>query len=192
MNKRYATRERGVVLVVALILLVIMTLLTLSGVRMAAFDERMSANTYDRGLAFQAAEAALRAGEAVALAQSKASPLNSGFKLAGLVYGGYTDADGSCATSPCQNGLCSIPDKDCTARWLDSSFAGWVDCACGLTSLATTPQYFVEFLGANFPCNVDTPGSGAQDCKRYRVTARSDDGTSGRSMVILQSIYAAE
>ena len=186
-------RQKGVALIVALILLVVMTLLGLSGVRMVAFEERMTSNSYDRGLAFEGAEAALRAGEAAAQTQADAGPLNSGFVLLGLVYGDYNDANSTCGNSPCQNGLCSIPDKDCTVRWFDNSFTGWVNASgLSLTSLASTPQYIVEFLGANFPCNVENPDTGAQDCNRYRVTARSHDGTSARSMVILQSIYATE
>ena len=94
---------------------------------------------------------------------------------------------------PASSGLCSQPDKDCTERWRDSSFTGWVDASgLGLTSLALTPQYIVEFLGGNFPCDIDNPDTGAQDCNRYRITARSHDGSSDRAMVTLQSIYATD
>ncbi len=180
--------QSGAALIVALILLVIMTLLGLSSVRTVALEERMTANTYDRSLSFQAAEAGLRAGELAAQAQADAIPPNSGFDS----FGVYVDANDSCVASPCQNGLCSTPDKDCPARWLDPNFAGWVNAAgLGLGTLSTTPQYIVELLGDNFPCNIDDPTTGAQDCNRYRVTARSHGG-GDRAMVILQSIYATE
>ncbi|MDO9596652.1 MAG: PilX N-terminal domain-containing pilus assembly protein [Azoarcus sp.] len=181
-------RQAGAALIVALILLVVMTLLGLSSVRTVSQGERMTSNTFDRSLGFQGAEAALRAGEAVADAQSKTIPPNAGFDSSGL----YVDVGATCEASPCQNGLCSQPDKDCTARWLDSGFNGWANAAgLGLTALAATPQYIVEYLGGNFPCNVDDPGIGAQNCKRYRVSARSHGG-GDRAMVILQSIYATE
>lgn len=181
--------ERGVALVVALILLIVVTLLGLSSVRGVAMEERMTANAYDREIAFQATEAALRAGEAAALAQSQTAPPNSGFNSGGI----YTDANDNCAPSPCQNGLCSQPDKDCAARWLDDAFNGWTDASnLGLGSLATTPQYIVEYLGGDFPCDIENPSAGATDCKRYRITARSRNGNGDRAMVILQSIYATE
>ena len=77
-------KQHGVALAIALILLVIMTLLGLSGVRTVGLEEKMASNTYDRSLAFQAAEAALRAGEDAAQAQSLVN--NAGFPV-------YVDAD---------------------------------------------------------------------------------------------------
>ena len=179
--------QGGAALIVALILLVVMTLLSLSGVRTVAMGERMTANTYDRTLAFQAAEAALRFGETKAQEQADAVPPNKDFSAAGV----YSDADSACATSPCTNGLCSQPDKDCTDRWRDGAFTGWVNASgLGLTSLVTTPpQYFVEYLGATYPCDVENPGTGAL-CKRYRITARSN--AADRALIVLQSIYATE
>lgn len=182
-------QQSGAALIVALILLVIMTLLGLSSVRTVALEERMTANTYDRSLAFQAAEAGLRAGEIVAQAQANSG--NAGFNNGGL----YSDTDATCpdpaSASPCQNGLCSIPDKDCPVRWEIPDPGVWEDATgLGLGALATTPQYIVEFLGANFPCRIEDPST--MGCKRYRVTSRSNDGTEGRAMVILQSVYAAD
>lgn len=189
MNRQSSRRRcAGVALVVSLILLVVLTLLGLSSVRTVALEERITANTFDRSLAFQAAEAALRAGEIAAQAQADSVPPNAGFDSGGE----YSDSNNQCGNSPCQNGLCSIPDKDCPARWVDGNFNGWVNAAgLGLGALATTPQYIVEYLGNTFPCNIDDPEAGAPNCRRYRVTARSHSG-GDRAMVILQSIYATE
>ena len=177
--------QRGAVLVVGLLLLMVMTVLGISSMKTVTLEERMSANAYDRSLAFQAAEAALRVGEQVALAQSQNN--NSDFVNGGL----YDDANTKCGASPCKNGLCSQPDKDCNPpRWLDSNFNGWADATTTLSlgNLAGTSQYFVEFLGANFPCNINDPTTN-RNCKRYRITARSV-ATDGRAMVMLQSVYA--
>ena len=57
--------QRGVSLVVVLILLLIMTLLGLAVLRSTLLEERMSANLYDRSLGFQSAEAVLREAESV-------------------------------------------------------------------------------------------------------------------------------
>ena len=147
----------------------------------------MAGNGYDRQLALQAAEVALRIGEGVAETQSKLAPPNSGFPA-------YSDADDNCPTGAinnCTSGLCPAPDKDCAPRWEAASFTGWANASVSLGTLAgTAPQYFVEFLGGTFPCH---PGStpDPMNCKRYRVTARSNPGT-GRAAVVLQSIYATD
>ncbi|MBA4215502.1 MAG: hypothetical protein C0449_20740 [Polaromonas sp.] len=56
-------RQSGAVLVIGLILLVVLTLLGVQGMRTNVAQERMAFNVRERNLAFQAAEAALRAGE---------------------------------------------------------------------------------------------------------------------------------
>src|SRR5690606_11716476 len=63
---RAPQQQRGVALIVVLILLLIMTLLGLASLRGTLLEERMTANMFDRSLGFQAAEAALRQGEVVA------------------------------------------------------------------------------------------------------------------------------
>lgn len=57
-------REHGSALAVALIFLLLMTLLGVSAMRGSNMQERMAGNLRDRNMAFQAAEAALRGGEA--------------------------------------------------------------------------------------------------------------------------------
>ena len=58
-------RQRGMALIVALILLLTMTLLGVTAMRSTTQGERMAGNFRDRNLAFQAAEAALREGEEI-------------------------------------------------------------------------------------------------------------------------------
>jgi type IV pilus assembly protein PilX len=180
-------RTRGFALIIALIMLLILTILGVLAVRVVALEEKMAGNVYDRDLALQAAEAALRVGEAVAETQSKSSTPNSGFPS-------YTDADDACpsgAINNCVGGLCSKPDKDCPERWQRSDFTGWVDASVALGSLAgNAPQYYVEHLGSDFPCN-DGGASDPKNCNRYRITARSNPG-SGRATVMLQSVYATD
>lgn len=59
--------ECGAVLLVSLVMLLLLTLIGLAGMRMVQLEERMAGNLRDRQMAFQAAEAALRAGEQAAL-----------------------------------------------------------------------------------------------------------------------------
>jgi type IV pilus assembly protein PilX len=188
--ERPLTHQTGAALIVALVLLVLVTLLGVAGLRTVSLEEKMAGGTYDRSIAFQAAEAALRAGEAVAGAQAHTSPPNSGFPT-------YTDESegSSCpsnAINNCVNGLCPTPDKDCPPRWQDAGFTGWTNAAnaANVSSLAGTPQYFVEYLGNTFPCGGSPDPN---NCKRYRITARSDPTLGdGRAAVVLQSIYATD
>lgn len=55
--------SRGVALPVALLLLLMITLMAVAGLRDTALQEHMSGNLYSRGLAFHAAESALRDAE---------------------------------------------------------------------------------------------------------------------------------
>ncbi len=204
MNLRTPTlpsQQLGVALVISLILLIVITLLGLSSIRTIVLEEKMASNAYDRSLAFQAAEAGLRAGEAIAEAQSKLGNPNQGFPA-------YTDADNSCPSAPsdainkCIAGLCATPDKDCPNRWTVASF-DWNNSAAPAGGLnldanaGAAPRYFVEYLGNQFSCDPDDPnacsgGAGAIgcNCMRYRVTARSQPSGNDRATVMLQTIYA--
>ena len=181
--------ERGVVLLVALVMLLLVTVLGLASVRMLTLEERMAANSFDRNLAFQAAESALREGEALAELQLQAANgPNAGIPSLAMVCNNLNN--GACA-----GGLCSPPHGDCTAaRWEDSAFAGWRNASAASSPLAAgRPQFFVEHLGSTFPCDPQNPTQGPT-CARYRITARSHDPASaaakGRANVVLQSIYA--
>lgn len=73
-HRRGATRapQRGVALVVILMLLLVVTLLGLAGIRGALLQERMAANAFARAQAFQAAEAVLREAETAVKAKWEA------------------------------------------------------------------------------------------------------------------------
>ncbi len=55
--------QTGASLIVSLMLLIVLTLLGLSGMQSTIMQERMSSNVRDKGMAFQAAESAIRGGE---------------------------------------------------------------------------------------------------------------------------------
>lgn len=94
------TRQRGNTLLVVLVLLLVMTLLALASLRIGNLEERMTANLFDRGLAFQATEAALREGEA--LARSSSTPPAAG--------------------SDCVNGLCGKPQSVLSEQQITALF----------------------------------------------------------------------
>ncbi len=60
---RRSCRQKGVVLIVALMFILVMSIVGVTAMQSTIMQERMAGNARDRNLAFQAAEAALRAGE---------------------------------------------------------------------------------------------------------------------------------
>jgi type IV pilus assembly protein PilX len=59
-----AQHQSGAVLIVSLIMLLLLTLIGVTGSQVTGLEEKMAGNSRDYNLAFQAAESALRAGEA--------------------------------------------------------------------------------------------------------------------------------
>lgn len=173
-------RQRGVVLAVVLILLLVMTLLGLASLRGTLMEERMSASQFDRSLGFHAAEAALR--EAETLATSKPSLPSSG----------------------CSNGICARPDAAVAAdrqRWLNADFWGddsgnWRQATVEVGDLVARPRYIVELMddAVADPSSCTTGGDVSLEAgctmqsSRYRITVRSQQD--GRAEVMLQSIYS--
>jgi type IV pilus assembly protein PilX len=170
MNRPHPSRRQahGFSLIVSLLLLVVVTLVALAGMRSVALESRMSAANYDRSLALQAAETALREAEARAVAS--------------------TPGD---FTASCTNGFCAQPAPADAARWTNEAFAGWRDAAAEVSANAPTPGAIVEQNG-----NGENEAGCARlipplpNClsPRFRVTSRS--AAVGRASVILQSDVA--
>ncbi len=170
-----SSRQDGVALIIALIILVLMTLVGLTAMRTVTLEERMAANTYDRSLSFQAAESALKEAEDFVALNRPTRPALSG----------------------CLNGLCGAPNPTEVERWQDNAFPippavnGWQTATVVANgAISITPQFIIEYLGDTFPCQPGNPAS-TNDCKRYRITARSAPGPD-RSQVILQSVFATD
>jgi len=151
-RQHYPTKRHqdGVALAIALLLLVVMTMLGLSSVRTITQQEKMAANSFDRSLAYQFAEAALREGEGQARIQAQGANAATGFPRDQYV------SDNACSAASlnrCANGLCSAPDPDCSPRWLNPNFNSWIQFN-GLPQIANangnvlsvTPEYFIALL----------------------------------------------
>lgn len=163
-------RERGVALVIALIMLLVLTVLGTATARMTLLEERMTGNTQDRRVAFQAAEAALREGEDL---------------LEQPVLPEFDGEDG--LYQPAE------PDEDPLWRTVDfasdeaRAYAGLADADGALANAAAS--YFVEELPrvptAGVSLAADAP---VDDLGFYRVTARGT-GMAGTATVTLQTTY---
>lgn len=178
-----AGRQGGVALVVALILLLVATLIGLAASRSTMLQERMSGNTYDRSLAFQRTESALRAAEVAITANWQIATLNG------------VDC------SPASAAQCDIVPADTftgtNANWID--VPGTYDVNNALT--LGIPQYQIHLIGTGTANNTYDTGANANSANYggnsapdnvayYRVTARSSDPTlSGdRAIVVLQTV----
>ena len=186
---RQRSRQRGVALAVALILLVVVTLVGLAAVSGTLIQQKMSANFYDRQLAFQATEAAMRQAALAIQATTTAAP--AGF------YDCSTPASSSTAANTCQ----SNPFTDTNVP--SSNIVTVPNNTNGYTAgsmVAGTTQYIVQYMG-NFPMpapkvkQTSHTSYGAASAKPtadfYRITARSADPTTinGRAYVVLQSVF---
>lgn len=169
-----APAQRGIALVIGLVLLVIVLVLGLASVRLMTNEEKMVGYVYDRTLAFQAAEAALREAEMLV---EEVKPMPASGVCTDFFSGTFSLR------------ACPAPAAADPPRWLDPSFSAWASAtAVGMGTTVVTPQYIVEFLGAAFPCGpspTDTPA-----CRRYRITAKA--GATGRAQAMVQSIYATD
>lgn len=167
--------QRGAVLVVVLVLLTVLTLLGLIGTRVALQQERMGANLYDRSLAFNIAEQALREGE---------GRLRAGTVTVQTAVG-------------CTNGLCGFPNTSAAPVWEQASV--W-DNALDAADVAADEElpvergkYIIEYLANQVPSEecpsaIDVtappcPGTG----NIYRITSLVQQPDGAR--VMLQSIF---
>jgi type IV pilus assembly protein PilX len=185
------SRQQGIALIMAIILLIIATLTGLAGMRNTTLQEKLSANLYDRAIAMQTAEFALAAAEKWLFETGRDTIIGT----ASVVD--CTKADATCPALP--------------ANTFTTATNNWVTVTLPDTFnknlKAGNPQYFIQYLGlknsnavtdtsqsAN-PLQYGASGGGnnslatAQNAT-YRVTVRSSTPTADndRSIVVLTSL----
>ena len=179
-------QQRGAVLVVSLLLLLVMTILALGAAQTTRLQERMSANMRDRDLAFESSEAGLRNGERI---------------IDSLVV----------APTPCTSAPCQVYDRAFlpTAMafqpqtWWDTNAWGYVTTATfdathrtagsgfisGSGMAGADPQFVVEEL-EEVADALSVPPTGPPPSRiYYRITSASQGG-SAQAQVVLQSTFA--
>ncbi|HXG28154.1 MAG TPA: PilX N-terminal domain-containing pilus assembly protein [Nevskiales bacterium] len=176
---RFPRSQSGVILVVGMIVLLVMTLIGLSAARSTLLEERMSGSNTDHNVAFQAAEAALRAGE-----QSLLAPTLPDFDGTGGRYRAreYTDPAQPPYWKQWQGGSES-------SNWAANAIAyGGFGSAPAPLSQASARYYLEEFPLIPGPGESLAADAPVDELRFYRVTARGV-GISGTTSVILQSTY---
>ena len=175
-------QQRGAVLVVSLLLLLVMTVLALGASQTTRLQERMSSNMRDRDLAFESSEAGLRNGERIIDSQVV-------------------------APSPCTSGRCQVYDRTIlpssiafqdqtwwnTNSWsyvTDETFSTTAANAIKGSGMAgADPQFVVEEI-EDVPDSLTVPPSGPPPSRiYYRITSGAQGG-SAQARVVLQSTFA--
>ncbi|PKO33295.1 MAG: hypothetical protein CVU34_13535 [Betaproteobacteria bacterium HGW-Betaproteobacteria-7] len=189
-------RQGGAILFVGLILMVALTMLAFTALRTATMQERMAGNVRDRGIAFQAAESALRAAEkylSVTSAPSSATfngtactakgiyKLNTGvpyFAATNSTFTSGTRWDGSSIDFwneyPWETTNCSFTGSGDHVTFVASGDVGKAGKPIKL------PRYVIE----------EMPVDGNL-LMSYRVTAKGW-GSSANTVVILQATYTSQ
>ncbi len=159
--------QRGAALIVSLLFVLVLALIGVSSTQTASLELKMAANSRDRDLAFQAAEAALMDAENY-LRSTNPLPL----------------FDGS------ETGLVQAAGVDSAPHWSSLDWATESRIYSGtLDGVSEPPRYLIEELppmpmpGGSLQSNVPLTEKGW-----YRITARGS-GTTTTSSVLLQSVY---
>lgn len=164
------SRQKGAVLVVSLLLLLVITLVSVASMQRSVLQERMTANLYERQLAVQQVEAALRSAENWVAAQLPDPRVQI----------------------PANGWFYDVPAPALIDRWLDP-LTEWRAAPVINADMANSAQYFIEYLGEwPSPINPDCASATTiePDClsPTFRITARNIV-TPGTPEVLMQTIW---
>ncbi|MGR9107600.1 MAG: pilus assembly PilX family protein [Gammaproteobacteria bacterium] len=175
------SKQQGAVLAVSLIMLLVLTLVGMTGMQTTSMEEKMSGNGRDYNLALQGAEVALRQAEAA---------------IEKLVT--TTDFDNATAGDGMLAQTEPDPDYFSSDIWYSTngSTIGSVLETGVLSQLySSQPRYIVKYVGEKAPdtnARLNIGGYGDKLAGAavtvFRITARATGGTSD-SQVLLQSHY---
>lgn len=163
-------QQKGAVLIVSLIVLLVLTLISVTAMQTTSLEEKMAGNMRNKNLAFQAAEAALRAGEGY---------------LSGATLDSFNGTNGLYQPSTGSQQRWEIVDwyTPANVRTYDEGSDGG-----DLNDLASMPTYIIEELSVDPPPGGSVEAATVHDDKLYRVTSRGVGGTAN-AMVMLQSVF---
>jgi type IV pilus assembly protein PilX len=170
-------RQRGAILVTSLLLLLVLTVLGITMMKMTNMQERMSGNTRDISLALQGAEAALRDGERI---------------IDPFINGNVAGGQGGLGCNICQSGVLPMNIADPGAfNWGANAHEFGILGTQDFVGLAEDPQYTIE-EGVYVPDDLGGRGQGVNPGRQfYQVTGHSI-GASGLANVVLQTSYARQ
>lgn len=170
-------RQRGAILIVSMLLLLVLTILAISTMRASTFQERMAGNVRDVGLSFQATEGAIREAEAAINDPARERPV-------------LCDALAACDLETAVFGPGVLPDVrgENDAFW-DANGIEYGETPLGdvgdgqqeIGRVAADPQYTIEQLGFDR----DSLDPNEPDGRYvYRIYARGAGGTTVAQSVV--------
>ena len=173
-NSIHQTHQQGSVLIISLIIMLVLTIVGVSGMKTSLLEEKMAGNLRDSQLAFQAAEATLKQAEQ------------------------YIEENVVSITKFDNDGSDGFYDKSTERPWESISWDNTDSIEYSnfdtSYSINTPPRFIVQHLVSQ-KSNVDElnldnygQGSGAGRIEMFLITARAT-GSSGNSVVMLQSTY---
>ncbi|MBZ4202598.1 MAG: pilus assembly protein [Methylovulum sp.] len=160
-------KQQGAVLAISLIMLLLLTLIGVSGSQLAGLEEKMAGNLNEKNIAFQAAEAALATVED----SLTAPPIFSDTGLGGF----YTEA------SAVDLSRATLTQDE---FWLTNPNVARLP----LNTLSVPSAYFIIQELSSVCLGICQPGSPV-NVNYYRVTVRAS-GHQANHSVILQSVFA--
>ena len=170
LNQPKASRQRGAVLLISLVFLLLLTVIGLSAIQSSTLQERMAGNANDINTAFQAAEAGIREAEAVLQQASLPNFDGSGGRF--LVC---TNPDSTAAS-------CTVP------AWNDTASNGWAALS-GIDGVARQPQYYIQkYVSVYDPLGDLSSDTPPKILDIYKVVSRGF-GLSDKSLTALETTY---
>ncbi|WP_455374913.1 pilus assembly PilX family protein [Kaarinaea lacus] len=168
------SQQQGSVLIISLVIMVVLTILGVSGMKTSLLEEKMAGNLKDTQLAFQAAEATLKQAEQ------------------------YIEQNVVSISSFDNDGSDGLYDKSTERPWESISWSNsdsieYSDFDSNY-SITSPPRFIVQHLVSQTnnidELNLDNygQGTGAGRVEMFLITARAT-GSSGKSVVTLQSTY---
>lgn len=172
------SQQSGVVLMVSLVMLLMLSIIGVSGSQVTTLEEKMAGNSRDKNIAFQSAESALKAGELVIENQTNKAVFTTN----------PVNANGLHLTS---EGL----DYQADATWTDGTDGNPVESVALATAIplvAAQPRFYIEYIGdqPSDPLYAGAP-PGPNPISMFRVTARGT-GRQSTTRVFLQSHYGKQ
>lgn len=166
--------QNGSVLLISMVILLVLTLVGVSAMRNTTLEEKMAGSMRDKGLAFQAAEATLRAAE---------KHIESN-----IISTASFDTDGS-------DGLYDKSENYIwkAINWDDNDSIPYSDFDSAY-NVSEPPRFVIQHLASIISetdeINLDNygQGTGAGKVEVFRITARATGG-SGAAPVIIQTTY---
>ena len=170
---RLPQHQRGAVLVISLLMLLVMTILGIAAMQMTRFEERMAGNSRDINIAFQGAEAALRDAEG----------------RIEVMLG----APAICSVAPCvvyQPDILPPNLRDQTLSWWGThgrelGVAGTQE----VSDSARDPMVVIEEMTTVYDSLITPPPAGSGQRTFFKITANSA-GANAQTEAVLETTYA--